>query len=127
MKKLLLYISTAILFIILIGAFMVESSEQNNKVIYYGSFSGYDIPLHPIEKIDEKEALSRKTYCIGIYNTKGQLILFEKHIDGALFFRHEYSYYENGNIKENKGIDADGFSRVNNYDKNGSRIIKNIP
>lgn len=101
---------------------MADSSDENLKISYFGSFAGYNIPLKPIERIDREEALSRRAYYVGYFNKKNQLVKFEKYIDGTLFFRHEYSYYPNGKIRENRGVDADGNDRIDIYDKNGKRI-----
>ena len=103
---------------------MADSSGKNLATFYFGSFAGYNIPLKPIEKIEKKEALSRRTYCIGYYNNKNMIVKFEKYIDAALFFRHEYSYYPNGKIMKNKGIDADGNERIDFFDIKGKRISK---
>ena len=106
----------------IIGDCMADSSNAKLKISYFSSFAGYNIPLKPIERIDKKEALSRRAYCVGYFNNKNQLIKFEKYIDGKLFFRHEYSYFPNGKIKENRGIDADGNDRLDIYNKKGKRI-----
>jgi hypothetical protein len=43
---------------------------------------------------------------------------------GKLFFQHNYKYHQNGKIKENLLIDADGNSRINYYDKKGNSLTQ---
>jgi hypothetical protein len=104
------------------GECMGQSYNSEITSAYYGSFGGYDIPLKPIEKIDKKEAFSRNTYCIAFFNNKGQIIRFEKYLNGRLFFQHNYKYHDNGKIKENEGIDIDGVIRINSFDLNGKPL-----
>lgn len=104
------------------GSLMAGSECNEMKVEYYGSFSGYSVPLKPVEKLDKSEALSRKAYYIAHYNSSGDLVVFEKYIDNILFFRHEYSYHKNGKIKKYIGINEDGEKIVYNYDNKGREI-----
>ena len=101
---------------------MGQDHNGENTAVYYGSFAGYDIPLKPIEKIDKKEALDRKTYYIAFFNNKGLIIRFEKYFNGSLFFQHNYKYHDSGKIKENKIIDADGVIKINSFDLNGEPL-----
>ena len=103
------------------NADMKESDTNRKDVVYYASFAGYNIPLKPIQEISEAEAKSMLSYCIGYYKD-GELYRFEKYYQGKLFFRHEYSYYENGNIKENRGIGPDGVVKIITYDKKGNTL-----
>jgi hypothetical protein len=101
---------------------MGQSHNDGNTEVYYGSFAGYNIPLKPIEKIDKREALSRNTYCVAFFNNKGQIIRFEKYLSGSLFFQHNYKYHDNGKIKENRIINADGVVKTNSFDRNGKSL-----
>ena len=101
---------------------MGQSHNDGNTEVYYGSFAGYNIPLRPIEKIDKREALSRNTYCVAFFNNKGQIIRFEKYLSGSLFFQHNYKYHENGKVKENRIINADGVIKTNSFDRNGKPL-----
>lgn len=101
---------------------MGQAHNRENTAVYYGSFAGYNIPIKPIEKIDKKEALSRQTYYIAFYNKKGQIIRFEKYFMGSLFFQHKYKYHDNGKIKEDVIINADGATKINSFDMNGKPL-----
>jgi hypothetical protein len=103
---------------------MSMKNNNDNKIIYYAGFRGYHIPIKPMAPITREEALSRKTYCIGYYNNEDVLICFEKYLDDKLFFRHEYKYYPDGVIKENK-ISNDVETKTNYYDKKGKLIKTN--
>ncbi|MDA0662434.1 MAG: DUF6156 family protein [Proteobacteria bacterium] len=96
-------------------------AEEPVRHVHYGSFAGYWIPLHLVEPIDREIALSRQTYYIGFYDKAGKLCRVEKYFDGALFFRHDYAYYENGVIRESRIRNADGVEAVNRLDERGTR------
>ena len=129
MKQLLWFHVVILLFIgaLFVGACPADMSEpkQESSVVsaYYASFAGYGIPLKPVEEISEEEAFSRNTYCIGYYDsTNNNLIRFEKYLNGELFFRFEYEYYNNGNIKTSRSINPDGKEQFHLFDENGNRI-----
>ena len=98
------------------------ANSVNGKIVYYASFAGYSLPLKPVEELSQEEAMSRNTHCVGFYDGSGKLYRFEKYLNGQLFFRHDYKYHDNGNIRENRGIDADGITRINRYDVKGQRL-----
>lgn len=104
---------------------MDKNFINREKIVFYESFAGFNIPLKPIGEISKEEALSRNSYCIGYYNDKGNLYRFEKYLDGNLFFRHDYQYYDNGSIKESKTINAAGEVVTHIFDKSGKGKIKN--
>lgn len=101
------------------GQPMIQINDQDSYVVYYGSFAGYGIPLKPVEEISKTEAVSRQTYCMGYYNSSGDLYRFERYVNNGLFFQHDYEYYENGKIKMSKTINIDGKVIIHQFDKRG--------
>lgn len=101
----------------------MSDSKYLSVKTYFASFSGYSIPLNLVDKISEDEAASRGSYYVATYDEKGVLIIVEKYFQGSLFFRHEYSYRDNGVLKESRVVNADGKEKVNLFDEKG-KIIK---
>ena len=101
-----------------------EPVKKEERIIYYASFTGYSIPIKPQQEISEKDAKSMLSYCIGYYDGSGKLYRFEKYYKGQLFFRHDYLYHENGNIRENKIIDPNGTKKITFFDEKGKPLEK---
>lgn len=101
---------------------LVATVENGDEVVYYGGFSGYQLPLKPEEKLSKDTALSRKTYCMGYQDGGGRLYRFEKYLNGKLFFRHDYSYHADGTIKKSMTTNADGELRVLLFDETGDPL-----
>jgi hypothetical protein len=120
-----------VLYLVLFCVFFVSGCEaemtetgDKEEMVYYASFAGYSIPLKPVERISKQDALARTTYCVGYYNNRGKLYRLEKFLEGRLFFRHDYKYHDNGNIKESKTINAEGKEVVNYFDSKGKPLSR---
>lgn len=95
-------------------------------ITYFESFKkDSPLPVAPVNQITEQTALPRETYCIGFYNDKNQLIIVEKHLNRSLFFRFEYSYYENGKLWKVKSQNVNGKFKPKNmtYEENYSNSL----
>ena len=111
------------IFLFTIGcqAKMSDSKNDVNGKVYFASFSGYSIPLKLVDEITEDEAVSRDSYYVATYE-KGVLLGVEKYFQGSLFFKHEYFYYDDGTLKEKRGINVDGKETINLFDEKGKMI-----
>ena len=98
------------------------SSIEREGVKYYTTFAGYNLPLHLTEQISKGRALMMGTYYVGFFSPDGTLSQVEKYYQGNLFFRHEYSYHENGSLRRNCVTNADGHVTINHYDQSGKII-----
>lgn len=123
-----LLICSAILILNLFGfatpscnADMNENITTPVNLIYYGSFAGYDLPLKLIEKIDKETALLRVSYYLGYYNIGGQLFRVDKYIHGKLGGKQEYTYHENGAVKESITTNGNKVTTIT-YDQKGKEI-----
>lgn len=97
-------------------------NERQVEIRYYGTFSGYNIPLKLSEELTQPEALRRKSYYVGFYNETQSLFRVEKYLNGSLFFQHNYFYHENGSIRENRIVNSDGITTTNHFDAKGKQI-----
>jgi Family of unknown function (DUF6156) len=108
------------------GMTMLEADDSSSfdslTPQYFGSWRSYQIPFIPEEPISSEEAQQRKSYYVGYYNSNDRLERFEKHLDGQLNWKDEYSYWENGKIKTRAMIQADGSQIVQNFDRRGRMI-----
>ena len=116
-----IFFDNGVLFIFL----LLGCSGNMKNIKYYASFSGYSIPLNPVEEISKRKALSSVPYCIGYYDHKQNLVVFEKWIEEELFFRHEYKYRDNGVIYESKIQNSEGKITVQYFDNKGNFISSN--
>lgn len=112
------------LFAIGCHAEMSDSKNYMSGEVYFSSFSGYSIPLKLVDKITRDEAIARDSYYVAIYDDEGKLLSVEKYFQGKLFFKHEYSYRDNGVLQESRVVNAEGQETTNFFDEKGKMIKK---
>jgi hypothetical protein len=96
----------------------IDVNQFNSKIVYYETFKkGKVLPVEPIGIIPQRNALLLKSYCIGYYNEKNQLVAIEKYLMNELFFRFEYCYHENGKLWKTKSWNEHGKIQIHEYDK----------
>jgi hypothetical protein len=103
-----------------------DRASQPGSIAYFGTWAGYRVPFVPRDPITREQALQRQTYYVAHYNQAGQLVRFEKHLDGALEWVDEYEYWDDGTIQARLMTKADGTQTAQQFDRKG-RIILNKP
>lgn len=97
-------------------------TEEMKNIKYYSSFSGYNIPLKPVEEISKDKASSANSFCIGYYDDSGELVRLEKWINNQLFFKHEYEYHINGRISVSRVLNSEGVITVQFFNEKGKLL-----
>ena len=93
--------------------------ELAGQDIYYSGWGGYKIPFAPQGPISKEEAEQRTSYYVGHYDADGNLVRFDKYLDGSLEWTDEYVYWDNGRIKERVMLKGDGSQTVQRFDEKG--------
>jgi hypothetical protein len=92
---------------------------------YYKSWASYFLPYRPVDEISrpDAEGLERQgfAYYIAFFDEQGLIKSFEKRYQGKMEFKVTY-YYENGILKKEESLDANGKVKITLYDKNGERM-----
>ncbi len=96
--------------------------SSKSKSVYFGSFADYDTPLKLVEQLSSSEALSRPAYLVGDFDDGGRLYRVEKYHGDELFFRLDYRYHANGEVKQSRFFGVDGKERVQYFDETGDLI-----
>ena len=110
-----------LVWVVLLVGCATTTSNASSDTLYFASFSGYSLPLKLVDKITKDEAVSRDSYYVGTYE-RGVLLRVEKYFQGSLFFKHEYFYYDNGTLKEKRGVNADGKEIIILFDEKGKML-----
>lgn len=90
-----------------------------SRVRYFASFSGYNMPLTPVEELRYDDVRDRRAYCVVGYDGSGRIRAIEKILDGKRFFLHEYTYEEGGTLKEARVTNREGKTTIHRYDSSG--------
>ena len=96
--------------------------EKSFVAEYYRSFTGYDLPLHLVNKISKEEAESgspNTAYYIAYFDTDRRLVRVVKMLHGSISFEHKYSYYANGKLRRKEGTNASGTKAIQEFDETG--------
>jgi hypothetical protein len=96
-----------------------ENSQSGLTAKYFGSFAGLYVPVRGVEPISERDALSRNSYCVGYSRSDGKVVRFERHLDGKLFFRHDYEYDDAGGVRRSITTNANGEVGSATFDAKG--------
>lgn len=86
---------------------------------FFKTFTGPWQPFRPLDEVSFAEAKSRSTYCVGVYDPERRLIVLERYLDGAIFFRYEYEYQANGWLRSLRGHQVGGPWRYWRADESG--------
>jgi len=95
---------------------------QPSSEVYFLGFRGYSFPLVPTGAVSKEEALEQAAYCRAEYDANGRLSVFEKFLDGVLFFRHEYRYHANGVLREVRHTRPDRPDSIERFHESGARL-----
>lgn len=91
-----------------------------NVPYYYGTWSGYSMPVKPSHLISKEDAIgSNSSYYIAYYDEKDRLKRFEKYLKNELRDTVIYYYRESGSVERSEFIDKDGAIKENRYDEKG--------
>ena len=103
---------------------MAQTNAAGGKTheAYFLSFSGYTLPLTPADQVSKSEAEKQRSYYRAEYDADGRLTLLEKHLDGKVFFRHEYRYFAGGTIREARVADQEGRLVIHTFNESGGRL-----
>lgn len=102
----------------LMGCSMANSDDVNS-IQYFRSFSGYSLPLNPIDHISKEVAESERSYCVA-YLENGRLVRLVKFLDGSMFFDHHYAYHLNGKLMRAEVENRNGQVNVLEFDESGA-------
>lgn len=101
---------------------MVSEEDPSLVVRYFGSWDSYKVPVIPSEPISPEEAAGRETYYIAYYR-EDQLVRFAKVSGGRMERTDEYSYWDNGKIRERRMHASNGSLTIQQFDRRG-RLVK---
>ena len=73
---------------------------ETYKTRYFSSYSGIKLPLKLVGEIAEKDMGNRNTYYQGHFNHLERLCICRKIVYGETEIEHQYSYYDNGVLKQ---------------------------
>ena len=82
---------------------------------YFTGFAGKVMPLRPTGRISEDQSKVANPCVRTKFDDQNRVVLFEKYLDGILFFRHEYSYAKNGKLAGAKILDMKGNVREESF------------
>ena len=99
-----------------------DSADPGCRAKYFIGFSGYSLPLVPVDEVSKSKATSQRSYYKASYDGESRLRTFEKFLDGVQFFRHEYDYFPTGVIREARVTNADGQTVIHKFDESGRRL-----
>lgn len=92
---------------------------------YYKSWANYHLPYRPVDEVSKSgaEELENQgfSYYIAYFDEEGRIKSFEKRYREKMEFNVTY-FYENGVLKKEEGLDANGKVKITLYDKNDNRI-----
>ena len=72
------------------GVLSIAQEQLNEK--YFGTFSGYTLPLKLKNNLSKSEIEARRAYLVAYYDASGRLHKVRKVLDGKTEFIHEYAY-----------------------------------
>ncbi len=101
---------------------MYSKKHESLVVRYFGSWSSYKVPIVPAEPLSAEEAVGRETYYAAYYD-EDQLVRFVKMSGDQVERTEEYSYWENGKVRQRRMQALDGSVIVQQYDRRG-RLVK---
>ena len=113
----------AILLVTMMGCASTPGERPRGSGIqYYGSWSGYQVPLRPQNPISQSEAKSRIAYYVAEYDQAGHLIRFDKILNGEMEWSDIYTYRDDGTLQLRKMVKSDGSITEQRFDESGQII-----
>ena len=75
----------------------IDNHENNIRVEYYKSWTGYSHPVKLIDKIDSSQIKNFKVYYVAKYE-KNKLLSVTKHLNDTVVYEFKYKYDSTGNF-----------------------------
>ena len=89
---------------------------------YYGTWTGYHIPLKPSHPLTYEAAMKRTAYYVGYYDDQGRLVSFTEYVKGEILFSSKYYYRDSDILEREERIDENGETKLYYFDENGKPI-----
>ncbi len=89
---------------------------------YFSSYSGVKLPLKLVGEIAEEDMGNRNTYYQASFDHQGRLCVCCKIVYGDNELQHQYSYYENGVLKQAIISEDEDEVTTLNFDSSGNSI-----
>jgi hypothetical protein len=121
------WMQSAVAALLIINACGVTIGEEmrRNVTVYFESFAGYDLPLRPVGEIPKEQAKAASNYYVAEYDAVGRLKSFASTFDGGkVFFKHEYTYHDNGKLKTARVTSEEGRVRVHQFAIDGRLLSR---
>lgn len=97
-------------------------NKQRLRRRYFISYTGVQLPLKLVNKLDRKGVDKRITYFTGYYDDNECLKIIEKVVYGEIEFSHHYEYGEDGILIKAIMIENDELPRSLMFNKLGEPI-----
>lgn len=87
---------------------------------YYVTYSGVKLPLKLVNPLADSEIANRNTYFRACFDARDRMILCEKIVYGEVEMQHQYTYHDNGVLKQAEITEADDEPRLMRFDEQGA-------
>lgn len=103
----------------------IGQEMKRSGTVYFESFAGYVLPLRPVGEMSEEKAKAGQSYYVAEYDAAGRLKSFTSTFDGGkIFFKHEYTYHDNGKLKTAHITSEEGRVRVQEFATDGRLLSR---
>ncbi len=92
------------------------------KTRYFSSYSGVKLPLKLVGEIAEEDMGNRNTYYQASFDQLDRLCICRKIVYGENELQHQYSYYDNGVLKQAIISEDEDEVTTLNFDASGNPI-----
>lgn len=75
---------------------------------YFTTYSGVKLPFKLVSELGEHEIRNRNTFFRGYFAADGVLLGFQKVVYGDVELEHQYSYDDEGNLRQAEITDVNG-------------------
>lgn len=99
---------------------MTTETDDRGTCRLFVTYSGIRLPLQLSGPIDDDS--HRNTYFRGWYDAGGRVTEIEKLVYGEVEMRHRYAYHAAGGLARAEISDADGETRVLDFDATGAPL-----
>ena len=86
---------------------MIEMNKEKTTCRYFTTYSGVKLPFKLVGELGEHEIRNRNTFFRGYFDADGVLLGFQKVVYGDVELEHQYSYDDEGNLRQAEITDAD--------------------
>lgn len=92
------------------------------KTRYFSSYSGVKLPLKLVGEIAEEDMGNRNTYYQARFDQQDRLCICRKIVYGENELQHQYSYYNNGLLKQAIITEDEDEVATLKFDSNGTPL-----